>query len=318
MVIGSVPPRVLIDCDPGHDDVFAIGVAAQHCHIVGITTVAGNSPLTNTTRNALIAVDLFGLHDVPVHRGSAVPVNGTPGRYPEAHGRSGLDGPAPRTPSRTVDGDDAVSFIVDTVRAEEGLWLVPIGPLTNVAHAFRVAPDIARRVAGVSIMGGSLTHGNMTSAAEFNIWFDPEAADEVFRAGAPLTVCGLDLTHQVAADGTFIDALDRHGSDTSAFCAELMRFYHGYSARLLRLEGDAAYRHRVPMHDPCAVLAITHPHLFTIERLHVVVETTGTHTRAMTHPDRRPWADPTHKNVDAVVGARRDEALDVVLAALTR
>ena len=315
---GPSTPRVLIDCDPGHDDVFAIAVAAQHCDIVGVTTVAGNSPLTNTTRNALIAMDLFGLRDVPVHSGSAVPVNGREGRYPEAHGRSGLDGPAPRTPSRGVAGTDAVSFIIDTVRATEGLWLVPIGPLTNIALALRRAPDISQRVAGISMMGGSLTHGNMTSAAEFNIWFDPEAADEVFRAGAPLMMCGLDLTHQVAADGSFIDALEAHGTDTSRFCAELMHFYHGYSARVLHLEGDPAYRHRVPLHDPCAVMAITHPHLFTVERLHVVVETTGTHTRGMTHPDLRPWADPTRANVDAAVGARRDEGLDVVLAALTR
>ncbi len=315
---GPSTPRVLIDCDPGHDDVFAIAVAAQHCAIVGVTTVAGNSPLTNTTRNALIAMDLFGLHFVPVHSGSAVPVNGQEGRYPEAHGRSGLDGPVPRTPSRGVDGTDAVSFIIDTVRATEGLWLVPIGPLTNIALALRRAPDISRRVAGISIMGGSLTHGNMTSAAEFNIWFDPEAADEVFRSGAPMMMCGLDLTHQVAADGRFIDALESHGTDTSRFCAELMRFYHGYSARLVHLEGESAYRHRVPMHDPCAVMAITHPHLFTVERLHVVVETAGTHTRGMTHPDLRPWADPTRANVDAVVVARRDQALDVVLGALMR
>ena len=310
-------PRVLIDCDPGHDDVLAIGVAARHCDIVGITTVAGNSPLGNTTRNALIATDLFGLTGVPVHSGAAGPLNGEAGHFPvDAHGPTGLDGPEPRTPSRGADGEDAVSFIIDTIRADEGLWLIPIGPLTNIALALRRAPDLLARVAGVSIMGGSLTFGNVTSAAEFNIWFDPEAAAEVFAAGGPLRMCGLDLTHQVGADGGFADALRAGGTDTALFCAEMMDFYHGHSARRLGLAGRAAYDGRAPLHDPCAVLAITHAHLFTMRRLHVAVETVGTFTRGMTHGDMRPWADPTASNVEVVVGAHGDRAVAVVLDAL--
>ena len=312
-----VRPRVLIDCDPGHDDVLAIGVAARHCHIVAITTVAGNSPLVNTTRNALIATELFGLGAVAVHSGASGPLNGTSGGFATGpHGRSGLDGPLPRTPARNADGDDAVSFIIDTVRSEEGLWLVPIGPLTNIALALRRAPDIASRVAGISIMGGSLTHGNVTSAAEFNIWFDPEAAAEVFASGAPLRMCGLDLTHQVAADGRFADALSAHGSDTSQFCAELMHFYQGYSARTRGLTGDAAYAAPAPLHDPCAVMAITHPELFSMQRLHVAVETAGAYTRGMTHADTRPWADLAAATVDVVVTADGPRAVAVVLDAL--
>ena len=312
-----IRPRVLIDCDPGHDDVLAIGVAARHCHIVGITTVAGNSSLVNTTRNALIATELFGLGAVPLHSGAAGPLNGTSGGFATgAHGRSGLDGPLPRTPARGADGDDAVSFIIDTVRGEEGLWLVPIGPLTNIALALRRAPDIASRVAGISIMGGSLTHGNVTSAAEFNIWFDPEAAAEVFDSGAPLRMCGLDLTHQVAADGRFADALSAHGTDTSQFCAELMHYYQGYAARTRGLTGEAAYAAPAALHDPCAVMVITHPELFSLLRLHVVVETAGTQTRGMTHADTRPWADPAEANVDVVVRADGPRAVAMVLDAL--
>jgi inosine-uridine nucleoside N-ribohydrolase len=311
-------PRVLIDCDPGHDDVLAIGVAARHCDIVGITTVAGNSPLTNTMRNALIASDLFGLASVPVHSGAARPLNGSVGQFAtEAHGRTGLDGPVPRAPSRMATGDDAVSFIVETVRATEGLWLIPIGPLTNIALALRRAPDIATRVAGISVMGGSTTHGNLTATAEFNIGFDPEAAAEVFGSGAPLMMCGLDLTHQVGVDGSFIDALLAHGSDTATFCAELMGYYHGFAARIRGLTGDAARAVLAPLHDPCAVLAVTHPELFTTQRLRVDVETTGTLTRGMTVADLRPWADPARANVDVVTSADRDAVVALILAALT-
>ncbi len=317
----SIRPKVLIDCDPGHDDVLAIGVAAAHCEVVGITTVDGNSTLENTTRNALLATELFGLTDVPVHSGAGGPIDGSPGRHPtEAHGRTGLDGPTPRNPVRRVDGTDAVSFLIDTVRATEGLWLVPIGPLTNIALAVRRAPDILRRVAGISIMGGSITHGNSTATAEFNIWFDPTAAAEVFDAaggaGTTLRMCGLDLTHQVGVDASFSEALLAHGTDTTRFCGELMAYYQGYAARIEGATGEAAKTVRAALHDPCAILAITHPDLFETRRLLVAVETTGTLTTGMTVADLRPWADPSKANVDVVVRADRDAAISVVLNAL--
>ena len=312
-------PQVLIDCDPGHDDVLAIGVAAIHCDVVGITTVAGNSPLSNTTSNALLATELFGLTGVPVHAGAGAPIDGSPARHAtEAHGTTGLDGPVPRTPTRQVDGTDAVSFLIDTVRGTEGLWLVPIGPLTNIALAFRRAPDLIHRVRGISLMGGSISHGNSTATAEFNIWFDPVAAAEVFASGAPLRMCGLDLTHQVGVDASFSDALVARGTDTATFCGELMRYYQGYAARLEGAVGPAALVVRAALHDPCAVLAITHPHLFETRRLQVDVETTGTLTRGMTVADLRPWADPALANTDVVVRADRDGAIAVVLDALIR
>ena len=308
---------MLIDCDPGHDDVLAIGVAGRHCDIVGITTVAGNAPLVHSTENALIAIELFGLTGVPLHTGAAGPLNGEPGKHAtNAHGRTGLGGPEPRTPTRAADGADAVSFLIETIRAEEGLWLVPIGPLTNVALALRRAPDLAYRVGGISLMGGSLSHGNVNAAAEFNVWFDPEAAAEVFASGAPLRMCGLDLTHQVLADGGFADALEAHASPTSRFCAELMHFYQGYAARLEGKTGAAAHAVGAPLHDPCAVLAVTHPDLFERRKLHVVVETEGTHTRGMTLADTRPWADPADANIDVVAVADGPAAVAVVLDAL--
>ena len=297
--------RVLIDCDPGHDDVFAIGVAARHCEIVGITSVAGNSPIENTTRNACIARELFGFADVPVHQGADGPLDGSRGRFAfDAHGRTGLDGPAPRTPARGVDGTDAVSFLVETVRANEGIWVAAIGPLTNIALALRAAPDLARRVAGISIMGGSLSFGNVTAAAEFNVWFDPEAADEVFRSGAPIRMCGLDLTHQITGDGVFRDALLAAESDAGRFCGELMAYYHTFSARLGGVHGREADLMGAPLHDPCAILAIAFPDEFEMTPRHVRVECLGTHTRGMTLADERPWMTSIDANVDVVTTAR--------------
>ena len=310
-------PRILIDCDPGHDDLFAIAVASKHCDVVGITSVAGNSPLTNTTRNALIATDLFGLTHVPVHAGASGPLDGSTGHFAtEEHGRTGLDGPEPREPSRHADGDDAVSYLIETIRAEEGLWLIPVGPLTNVALALRAAPDIARRVAGISLMGGSITHGNVTSAAEFNVWFDPEAAAEVFASGAPLKMCGLDLTHQVTANAEFTDALAAHGTDVATFCAGLLTYYQAYAARVWRKTGAEARLVGAALHDPCAIMAITHPQLFETQRLHVVVETEGRHTRGMTLADVRPWADPQNANVDVVMRADGPTAVQVIFDAV--
>jgi inosine-uridine nucleoside N-ribohydrolase len=310
-------PAVLIDCDPGHDDVLAIGVATRHCEILGITSVAGNSPIENTTRNALIATELFGLGHVPVHRGSDGPIDGSPGRFAfDAHGRTGLDGPEPRSPERTIASEDAVGFIIETVRANEGVWLVPVGPLTNIAKVLRAAPDVANRISGISLMGGSVSAGNVTSAAEFNIWFDPVAAAEVFSFGVPIKMSGLDVTAQVLGDGRFRDALLGGGTDTTQFCGELMRFFQAHTARLAGkagVEGDSV---GAPLFDTCAVLAITHPELFETERLHVVVETMGEHTRGMTLADRRWWADPSKGNVDVLMKADGPTATAIILEAL--
>lgn len=314
---GRARPRVLIDCDPGHDDVLAIGVAAKHCDILGITSVAGNSPIENTTRNALIATELFGLVEVPVHQGSDGPIDGSPGQFAfSAHGRTGLDGPEPRTPTRTVDGTDAVGFIIETVRANEGAWLIPIGPLTNIAKVLRVAPDVGDRISGISLMGGSVSAGNVTSAAEFNIWFDAVAAAEVFAFGVPIRMSGLDVTDQVLGDGGFRDSLLNAGTDTTQFCGELMRFFQAHTAKLARKTGPEADLVGAPLFDPCAVLAVTHPELFEMERLHVVVETVGEHTRGMTLADRRWWAVPAKANVDVLMKADGPKATATILDAV--
>jgi inosine-uridine nucleoside N-ribohydrolase len=324
-------PLVLLDCDPGHDDVLAIGLAKRHADIVGITTVGGNSTLANTTRNALIAIDVFDL-DVPVHAGAATPISTVTQRHPtEAHGTSGLDGPVLPAPTRTPAGHDGVGFIIEQARTRENLWLIALGPLTNIALALRQAPDIANRIAGISLMGGSLTSGNATPAAEFNIWFDADAAAEVFGAtdkhpGLHIRMCGLDLTAQVGADATFVERLANTPTRAAKFCEELMIFYRAFSIRLAGINATdptdpansvASAAVRAPLFDPCAVLAVTHPELFVMNRRHVVVETEGRHTRGMTVADLRAWANPADANVTVVEQADSVQCVETILCALT-
>jgi inosine-uridine nucleoside N-ribohydrolase len=300
---GPTRPRIIIDCDPGHDDMFAIAVGAKLCDVVGITAVAGNSPLENTERNARIARDLMGLYGVPVYSGAAHPLTGpTSVNADEAHGRTGLDGPPARDPQRPLDGNDAVSFLVERTRSEEGLWLVAIGPLTNIALALRADPTLPNRIAGLSFMGGSTTHGNITSAGEFNTYFDPEAAAEVLQAGIPsVRMFGLNLTHQVCGGTPMIHALVAAGTERSLFCAELLRFSQTFNANIYGLRDPTLAA--APMHDPCAVLGVVRPDLFELARRSVSVELVGAHTRGMTHVDERPWKFSMGGNVDVAMRA---------------
>lgn len=283
-------PQVVIDCDPGHDDLIAIAVAAHHCDLLGITTVAGNAPVAATTHNALVACDLFGL-DVPVHAGAAHALVAEPPDVLPVHGSTGLDGPTPVDPSRDADGDDAIAFLVETARTVEGMWLLATGPLTNVAMALRASPDLADRLAGISLMGGSATSGNVTATAEFNVICDPEAAAAVFTSGVPIRMCGLDLTRQVVVSEDEIAQLRAADTTATSFVADCLVFYLDAVRKFRRWEG-------APLHDPCAVLALTHPDLFDMVCRRVDVELAGTLTRGMTVVDERGWDPPEKRNVD--------------------
>lgn len=311
----SLPVRhnVIIDCDPGHDDVFAIGLAASFCNILGITSVVGNSIIENTTTNALIAANLFDLQDVPVVMGAKYPLSGNIDHVTQAHGESGLDGPIRRTPYGRLDDRDAVDFLVETCRNNEGAWIVAIGPLTNIALAIRADRTIVNKISGISLMGGSLTHGNVTAAAEYNIWFDPQAASEVFGSGARIKMCGLDLTDQLTVNGKFAADLMEISTDTSRFCSELIDYYQGYAAKMAGVTGPESLLVGAPLHDPCAVLAITHPELFTSERMDVIIETTGIHTLGMTLADTRPWENHSESLIEVMKSINAKEALQIIV-----
>ncbi|MEY2552230.1 MAG: hypothetical protein QOC57_90, partial [Ilumatobacteraceae bacterium] len=245
---------IILDCDPGHDDAIALVVAARHTNLLGITTVAGNAPLDSTTANAIVMRDLLGI-EVDVHSGANRPLVAPPRHASYVHGESGLDGADLPPPSGPPASRDAVGFIIDTIRHHDGVWVVATGPLTNVALALRSAPDIAARIAGISFMGGGL-FGNSTPTAEFNIWADPDAAAIVLGYGGPLVMAGLDLTHQFLATAPRIDAIAALPGRLAHVLSDLLRFFSGtYTRRHDNMPGAA-------VHDPCAVMALTHPELF--------------------------------------------------------
>jgi len=303
-------PMILLDCDPGHDDAIAIVTAARHADLVGITTVAGNAPLDRTTYNALVMRDLLGI-DVPVHSGSGRPIVAEPQFAAFVHGESGLDGADLPTPTTDLDGTDGVAFIIETCRTTEGLWLVPTGPLTNVGLALRAAPDLADRIAGISLMGGG-TFGNRTATAEFNIWADPEAASIVFGYGGPLVMAGLDVTHQFQATPDRIAQVAALPGRLAEVLTGLFNFFAGtYISRHDpgSIEGPA-------VHDPLAVLALTHPDLFERRAHHVAIETSGALTRGMTVIDQRHLVERLESNCDVLTKVDADAAFAVVVEAI--
>jgi inosine-uridine nucleoside N-ribohydrolase len=303
-------PRIILDCDPGHDDAIAIVVAAHTCDLVGITTVAGNAPLDRTTHNALVLRELLGI-DVPVHAGAARPLLAEPIAAADVHGASGLDGAALPAPVRTVDSDDAAGFIVDSCRSQPGTWIVGVGPLTNVAIALRRAPALADSIAGISVMGGG-TFGNRTAVGEFNVWADPEAAAVVFGYGGPLMMAGLDVTHQFLATPERIERVGAGGGRLATTLAQLLTFFSGsYRAGHDAIAG-------APIHDVLAVLALAAPALFERHRRHIAVETAGLLTRGMTVIDERTVRSRPDPNCDVLTKVDADAAFDLVLAAISR
>ena len=218
--------------------------------------------------------------------------------------------PTSRRPTRGADGDDAVAFIIETCRSNPGLSLVPTGPLTNIALALRSAPDLVDHVGAISLMGGG-TFGNREPLAEFNIWADPEAAAIVLGCGLPITMAGLDVTHQFLVTPPRIAEVDAIGTTFTTLIADLFRFFaQNYIDRHDHIAGAA-------LHDPLAVLALTHRQLFTGTDRHVTVETAGVRTTGMTVIDRRDISDRRPPNVHVLESVDADAAWLVVMDALT-
>jgi pyrimidine-specific ribonucleoside hydrolase len=273
-------PIAIIDCDPGHDDVMAILLGARVLDLRGITTVHGNASLEQTTRNARQTVEFAGLTEIPVAAGMPRPLVRKPHYAPEVHGQTGLDGPALDPPTVPLDPRNAVDFIIDLSHSVEDLHLVPTGPLTNIAAALVRDPTLPSRVKQISLMGGSLTFGNSTPAAEFNIWADAEAARTVFTSGIPIKMVGLNVTRQVPATAERRAQIRSIETRSTAIVADMLDFYSGTLADLFGLSGGS-------MHDPLAVAALIDPDILTFEPMHVAVELAGEYTYGMTLCDAR-------------------------------
>jgi purine nucleosidase len=289
------PRPIIIDCDPGQDDALAILLALaspEELEVLAVTAVAGNVPLPLTEKNARKIVELAGRHDIPVHAGCDRPLQRDLVTAEYVHGRTGLDGAELPEPERPLADAHAVDAIIRALRARPGtVTLCPLGPLTNVATAIRRAPDIVSHIREIVLMGGAIGEGNITPAAEFNIFADPHAAQIVFESGVKLTMLGLDVTHQVLATPERVRAIAELDTAVSRAIVGLLEFYNIY---------DQTKRGRpgAPMHDPCVIAYLLRPELFAGRDCHVVVETMGEHTLGRTVVD---WSSRGRGTANATV-----------------
>ncbi|KPP87261.1 MAG: purine nucleosidase IunH [Rhodobacteraceae bacterium HLUCCA08] len=275
--------KIIIDTDPGQDDAVAIllALASPELQVLGITAVAGNVPLPLTQVNARKICELAGRPDIPVFAGCDAPLMRPLVTAEHVHGKTGLDGPTLPEPTMPLQATHAVDFIIDTLRREPAgsVTLVPIGPLTNIAAALQRAPDIAGRVAEIVLMGGAYFEvGNITPAAEFNIFVDPEAAEIVFRAGIRLTVMPLDVTHKALTTEAHVRAFRDMGTPVGDAVAALVDFFERYD--------EAKYGHEgAPLHDPCTIAWLLAPDLFSGRFINVEIEVRSDLTRGMSVAD---------------------------------
>jgi inosine-uridine nucleoside N-ribohydrolase len=294
---------MLIDCDPGHDDAVALLFAARHLDLVGITTVHGNSSLENTTRNALALMELAGL-DIPVARGCAGPLVGSATYAPNIHGKSGLDGATLPEPKRRVVAEHAVDFIIARAERHRGeLVVAVVGPQTNLALALRREPRLAQWLREITVMGGSTTTGNVTPAAEFNIWCDPEAAAAVFASGIPVRMVGLNVTRRTGFSSADVERLRASGRRVAAVLADLLAFY-------LARQREAFGLDLAPMHDVCAIAPYAFPDLIRYGETAVQVELAGALTRGMTVCDLRALRPDTRLPARLAAASNAQVALE--------
>lgn len=273
--------KVILDCDPGHDDAISIILAASsdRIQIEGITTVAGNVEVEKTTLNALRVCELIGL-DVPVARGAEQPLVKTREFAPDIHGDSGLDGPQlPEIPNKTAIDQHAVDFIIEKVMNSDGeITLVPTGPLTNIALAIQKQPAIVEKIEEIVLMGGG-TFGNWTPTAEFNIYVDAEAAEIVFNCGVPVTMFGLDVTHLAITTPAILDKINSIESVVSGFVGDLLVYFTKTYKEVFGFEG-------APIHDACTIAYLIDESIFEFEKVRVDIETKGQYTYGTTCVDR--------------------------------
>lgn len=281
-VWGLMASSIIIDTDPGQDDAVALLLAlGSSLDVLAITVVAGNVPLDLSVHNALVVCDVAHRPDVPVYAGAGGPIEGSLVTAEHVHGPTGLDGYDLPDPSRPASDGYAPERIVELVmaRAPGEITLCTLGPLTNVALALRLEPEIAERLAGIVMMGGGFFEGgNTTPAAEFNIFVDPVAAAEVFASGIDLVVMPLDVTHKVLSNATREEAFRQLGNEAGRVVAGWISFFDRYDREKYGTEG-------APLHDPCVIAYLLEPDLFSGRHCNVEIETDSPLTRGMTVVD---------------------------------
>lgn len=307
--------KIIIDTDPGQDDAVAIllALASPEIEVLGLTAVAGNVPLALTELNTRKICELAGRPDLAVHAGCDAPLSRRLITAEHVHGQTGLDGidlPAPRMALRPQHG---VDFIIETLRREAPgtITLMPIGPLTNIASAIARAPDIIPCIQRIVLMGGAYFEvGNVTPAAEFNIFVDPEAAQQVFQAGIPLVMMPLDVTHEAMTSRVWVEAMRALPNRCGPAVASWTDFFERYDREKYGSQG-------APLHDPCAIAWLLRPDLFQGRQINVEIETEGRFTTGMTVAD---WWRVTDRPANALFirHVDRDGLFDLLTERIAR
>lgn len=293
----GAPRKIIIDTDPGQDDAAAIMLAlgsSDELEVVGITTVAGNVPLALTSKNARIVCDFSGRTDVRVYAGCDRPMKRKLVTAEHVHGATGLDGPELFDPVTPLQPQHAVDFIIETLRNEPAgtVTLCPLGALTNIATAFEKAPDIVGRVHEIVLMGGAYFEvGNITPAAEFNIYVDPEAAEIVFKSGARIVMIPLDLTHKVLTYKRRVEKIRAIGSKAAVALADMLAFFERFDIEKYGSDGG-------PLHDPNVIAYLLKPELYNGRECNVEIELNSELTLGMTVVD---WWQVTQRKHNALV-----------------
>ncbi|MGT4068703.1 UNVERIFIED_CONTAM: pyrimidine-specific ribonucleoside hydrolase RihA [Aeromonas hydrophila] len=274
---------VILDCDPGHDDAIALilALASPELKVLAVTTSAGNQTPDKTLNNALRILTLLGRDDIPVAAGAPKPLARELIIADNVHGESGLDGPKLPDPAFAPVAMTALELMAKCLReSPEPVTLVPTGPLTNIALLLAAHPELKSKIARIVLMGGAAGAGNWTPAAEFNIYVDPQAADMVFKSGLPITMCGLDVTHQAQVMDEDIERVRAITNPVAQCVAGLLDFFMIYHR-------DPKWGFAgAPLHDPCTIAWLLAPALFHGVECRVDIETGGTHTSGMTVVDR--------------------------------
>jgi len=287
------PHPIIIDCDPGQDDAVALFLAMSspdELEILGITTVAGNVPLTLTRRNARMMCDIAGRQDIRVFSGCDKPMVREAITAEYIHGNTGIDGVDVFEPNTPLQQQHAVDFIIETLLAADdaSITLVPTGPLSNIGTAIDKEPAILRHVKQIVVMGGAMREGgNRSPSAEFNILVDPQAAELVFNCGRPIVVMGLDVTHQVLSTRGRVDRIRALDNPAAEATAGMLSFFHRYDSKKYGSEG-------APLHDPCTVAWLLEPGLFQTRQCNLSVETESELTMGHTAVDFWHVTDRPH------------------------
>ena len=259
--------KIIIDCDPGHDDAIAIMMAANNpkLDLLGITIVAGNQVVEKTCQNGLNVCQSLGIK-VPVYAGMSLPMVREQVVAANVHGETGLDGPVFGPLQIKAEEKHAISYIIETLMASnDDITLVPIGPLTNIAMAMRIEPRIIPKIKEIVLMGGAYAIGNFTPSAEFNFYADPEAAHVVFTSGAPIVMMGLDLTNQTVCTEDVIARMESIGNKASALFCDIMKFVLKTQYEEFGLAGG-------PLHDATCIAYLIEPSFFTSKSMYTAID----------------------------------------------